>query len=177
MLASTGVMGQLVPLLITYGHDPMFGIMLLSTMWPCGVLGNYLAGVIDQRFGTKAASLMVVFLEAFAAFLMLAVGTNAVVVAIATGLFMFAISGCTNISMSMTTTVFGRNDFENAWPAVSVISKILMSSGVVIVALIAEKASYSASFMAVIGMVIVALIIMLCTRNKCITSSEGGNSN
>jgi predicted MFS family arabinose efflux permease len=175
MLASTGVMAQLVPLLITFGHDPMFGIMLLSTMWPAGVLGNYLTGVVDQRFGTKAASVLVVFLEALAAFLMLAFGVNAVVVSIATGLFMFAISGCTNISMSMTATVFGRNDFENAWPAISVISKIIMASGVVIVALIAEKASYSVSFVAIIGMVIVALIIMLCTKNKCITNGEPSN--
>jgi MFS family permease len=172
MLASTGVMGQLVPLLITYGHDPMFGIILLSSMWPCGVLGNYLAGVLDQRFGTKAASVLVVFLEALAALLMIAFGRNAVVVAIATGLFMFAISGCSNISMSMTTTVFGRNDFENAWPAISIISKIIMSSGVVIIALIAEKSSYQTSFIAIIGIVIIAFIIMLCTKNKCITNGE-----
>jgi predicted MFS family arabinose efflux permease len=169
MLASTGVMGQLVPLLITYGHDPMFGIMLLSSMWPCGMLGNYLAGIIDQRFGTKAASLMVVFLEAFAAILMLLFGANAVTTAVAVGLFMFAISGCTNISMSMTSTVFGRNDFENAWPVVSVISKIIMSSGVLIIAVIAEKSSYNTSFVTIIALVIIAFIIMLFTKNRCIT--------
>jgi predicted MFS family arabinose efflux permease len=169
MLASTGVMSLLVPLLITFGHDPMFGIMLLTTMWPAGMLGNYLAGVIDQRFGTKTASAMVVFLEALAAALMLFFGENSFIAASATGLFMFAISGCTNITMSMTTTVYGRNDFESAWPVVSVISKIVQSSGIVLVAFIAELSSYRTSFMVIIGMVIVALIIMLSTKNECIT--------
>jgi predicted MFS family arabinose efflux permease len=168
MLGAFGIMGQLVPALISYGHDPMFGIMLLSTMWPVGVLGNYIGGVIDMRFGTKAASIMVVILEMAAAALMVLNGANRFTASIAVALFMFAISVCTNVSMSMTTTIFGRNDFENAWPTISFIYKIIISSGVVVVAFIAEKTSYTTSFLVVIGIVFIAMIIMLSTKNKCI---------
>jgi hypothetical protein len=109
--------------------------------------------------------------------LMVFFGTNSFIVSVAIGLFMFAISANSNVSMSMTTTVFGRNDFENAWPDISVIYKLVASSGVVIVALIAEKTSYRTSFMAIAGFVFISMIIMLSTKSKCITSVKEEKSN
>lgn len=170
MMAATGIMTHLVGTLMSFGHDMMFGIMLLSTMWPCGVAGNYIGGVIDTKFGTKAASYLVIAMEALAAILIIAFGANTTIVAIAVGLFMFAVSANTNVCMSMTTTVFGRQDFENAWPAIQIIYKVIFSSGVVLIAIVAENASYTAALTVIVIAVIIGAVLMRLTSNKQIAS-------
>lgn len=172
MMAAAGIMGQLTLALMFYGHEFMFGIILLSSLWPVGLLGNYLGGVVDEKYGTKNASYFVVAVQLVGAVIMLLFGKNSMMATIGVATFMFAISACTNISMSMTTTVFGRNDFENAWPVISVVSKLIMSSGLVVIALIAERSSYSEAFLAMIVIVLIALSIMVSTTNQCITHAE-----
>lgn len=177
MMAAVGIMSQLTLALMSYGHEFMFGIILLTSLWPMGVLGNYLGGVVDEKYGTKKASYFVIIIEIIGAAIMILFGSNATMAAIGVAIFMFAISACTNISMSMTTTVFGRNDFENAWPTVSVISKLITSSGLVIIALIAEMSSYNVAFIAMIGIFLVALLIMISTTGECITNTEKSSIN
>jgi MFS family permease len=169
MMAAAGIMGQLTLALMSYGHEFMFGIILLSSLWPVGVLGNYLGGVVDNKFGTKKASYLVVIVQLIGAIIMLLFGANASMATIGVATFMFAISACTNISMSMTATIFGRNDFENAWPVISVVSKLIMSSGLVVIAWIAEKSSYNMAFAAMIVIVLAALVLMIATPGRCIT--------
>jgi predicted MFS family arabinose efflux permease len=170
MMAAVGVMTNLVGTIASYGHDYMYGITLLSTMWPAGVLGNYLGGVVDEKFGTKTATLMVVALELVGAFITLVFGADKILVAVGVALFMFAISACTNVCMSMTATVYGREDFENAWPVVQVIFRIIQVSGVLFIASIAEGISYKAALMGVIIIVAIGGVIVMLTSSEQIGS-------
>lgn len=172
MMAASGIIGQLGFALQEYGHDFMFGIMILSVCWPVGIVGSYLAGVIDDKYGTKTASLLVVLFEALGAVLILLFGTNRFFAAAGGGLMMFAIAGVTNITVSMSTTVFGRRDFENFWPTVSTIYKLIVCSGVTVIAMIAHAVNYKAAFISVILLCAIALVIMLCTTGKCITGDK-----
>ncbi len=108
MLAASGIMALLVPTLAAYGHDPVSIVALLASMWPLGLLGHYLIGVIDQKIGTKKTTVLVVVLQAVDFLIVAAFGDNYAICAIAIGLLMFAISGNANVCMSMTTSVFGR---------------------------------------------------------------------
>jgi MFS family permease len=172
MMAASGVIAQLGFALQEYGHEFMFGIMLLSVSWPIGLVGSYLAGVVDDKFGTKLASLLVVGVEAIGAVLLLIFGANTGVATVGVGLMLFAIAGVTNITVSMSTTVFGRRDFENFWPTISTIYKFIVCSGVTVIAFIARALNYRWAFAVVIALCVVAFIIMLFTTGKCITDDK-----
>jgi len=138
-------------------------------MWWCGVLGNYLGGVIDVKFGPKPTTYFVTCLIIVSSIMIAFLGSNAVVAAFGVGFFMFSISVCTNLSVSITVTVFGREDFENAWPVISVLQKIIMSSGLIIIALIAAATSYVFAFIMIAAIIVVAIILIRLTPNSDIT--------
>ncbi len=172
MMAAVGIVGQLGFALMDYGHDFMFGIMLLSTVWPLGIIGSYLCGVIDDKYGTKPASLIVVALELIGTLIIILFGTSKIASAIGVGVLLFAISGVTNTTVSMSTTVFGRKNFENYYPVVAVMYKVIVSAGVTIMALIAAKVSYKWAFGAIIIICIIYLAIMATTSDKCISDNN-----
>lgn len=76
-------MALLVPTLMAYGHDLMFGVVLLGAMWPVGLCGHYIIGVMDQRFGTKKIALMVIAILALGGLLIFVGGGSSVVCVIA----------------------------------------------------------------------------------------------
>jgi sugar phosphate permease len=172
MMVASGIIGQIGFALQEYGHDFMFGIMLLSGVWPVGLVGSYLAGVVDDKFGTKVASLLVIAGESIGIILILLFGANSIIAALGTALMMFSIAGVTNITVSMSTTVFGRRDFENFWPTVSTLYKIIMCSGVTVIALIAGALNYRWAYGAGLALCVITFIIMLCTTGKCITDDK-----
>jgi sugar phosphate permease len=172
MMVASGIIGQLGFALQEYGHDFMFGIMLLTVTWPVGLVGSYLAGVIDDKFGTKLASLLVVAVETIGAVIILFLGSNRFFAGAGAGLMLFAIAGVTNITVSMSTTVFGRRDFENFWPTVSTIYKFIVCAGVTVIAMIAKALNYRWAFGSVVLLCIVAIVIMLFTTGKCITGDK-----
>ncbi len=172
MMAASGLIGQLGFAMEEYGHDFMFGIMLLTYTWPVGLVGSYLLGVVDDKFGTKKASLLIVAIEAIGAAIILFFGGSKFLAAAGAGLMLFAMSGVTNITVSMSTTIFGRRDFENFWPTISTIYKFIVAAGAFTVATVASKFNYHVAFATAIGICVVSLIIMCFTTNKCITNDE-----
>ena len=172
MMAASGLIGQLGFAMVEYGHDFMFGIMLLTYTWPVGLVGSYLLGALDDKVGTKIASIVIVVIEAIGAGIILVGGGSKLAAALGAGLMLFAMSGVTNITVSMSTTVFGRKDFENFWPTVSAIYKFIVAAGAVVVATVAAKFNYHAAFTTAIIICVVAVLIMLITKNRCITDDE-----
>jgi predicted MFS family arabinose efflux permease len=170
MMCAGGFLGQLVPTLASFGHDPAFGIMLLTSLWPTGIIGNWLGGVADNNFGTRTASIIFVCFEIAACIGLIMAGSNSVVATLCTGTFMAAMSAFSNVTVSMVTNVFGRQDFENAWPVVSVPFKIIESFGVLLISMIAARSSFSGSYVAMIVLLIVAIVLMLMTTTKQIGS-------
>jgi MFS family permease len=178
IMCSTGLMIHLVETMVFFGHDPMFGIILLSVMWPVGVAGNYLGGVIDMKFGPKATTFIIMVIE-FAAALMIAfLGATTIPATIAIGMFMFAICANTNMVMSITTSVFGRQDFENAWPVISVIYRVFQSAGAIYMAVLMTGFGPKGALIGTAVFVVIAAIIISFTNQKQIASQvpqEGGN--
>lgn len=170
MLAGAGAIALLVPTFMAFGHDQMFGVILLSSMWPIGLLGHYLIGVVDQKIGTKRTSIAVAVIELIAGAMVFFFGTNAVVCAIAAGLFMFALSGNANVCMSMTTSVFGRQDFETAWTPIQVIYNIFNFAGVSVMSIVGASFGMNFTMLAVAVLCAVALIPMGLCSGKQIAS-------
>lgn len=173
MLVGGGTMALFVPTIASFGHDPLFGVVLLSSMWPMGILGHYLIGVIDQKFGTKRTTFIVVVVEALAGVMVFFFGLNEAVCAVAAGLLMFAISGNANVCMSMTTSVFGRQDFETAWAPIQVIYNIFNYAGITVMALIAGMFGQNAIMMGGTFICCVSLVFIAFTSDKQIASNVG----
>jgi OFA family oxalate/formate antiporter-like MFS transporter len=163
MLVGGGFLTLLVPVTMAYGHDEMFGIILMASMWPIGLLGHYLVGVIDQKFGTKKVAIVDDCILGLGAVLLAVGGASDAVCAVAVGCFFFGISGAANISMSMTTSIFGRYDFPVAWPVVQIITNLLGFAGPYVFALMmsalgAGGSMWGALVLALIGVVLVAVL-------------------
>lgn len=170
MMASGGFIAQLVPTLISLGHAPDLGIILLSSMWPAGVLGNWLGGVVDNKFGTRTASMIFAACEMLACLGVVAAGNIVVVATVCTAIFMASMSAFSNVTVSMVTNVFGRQDFENAWPVVSVPFKAVESFGPLVISLVAAASSFKASYVVLAVVLVAAIALMLATTTKQIGS-------
>lgn len=170
LCAGNGFMALLVPTLVGFGQGPTFGIVLLSSMWPVGLLGHYLIGVFDVRFGTKVTTLFVAAAAALSGILVFLFGTHTVPCAIAVGLFMFSLSGSANMCMSLTTMVYGRADFEIAYPVVQVIFNILSFAGVTIMAFVATNFGWTFIPLVFFIFAVVAIIPCALIPNKQIGS-------
>lgn len=169
-LVASGLMALLVPVLMAFGHDELFGVTLLSTMWPVGLLGHYLIGVLDYKLGSKKTTMVVICVLALAGLFVFVGGENGVVCAVGTAMLMFAMSGGANMIMSLTTSIFGREDFETAYPVVQVIYSVLGFTGISVMALVMETFGGAYVMLAAFILSVVALVPIALIPYKQIAS-------
>lgn len=168
MTGASGIISQFVAAAMSWGHDMMVPITLLTVMFPVGIFFSWFIGFIDDKWGTKAASLVVCGMEIFGAVVAGLFGSNAVALALGGGCFMGAMSGGNNLTMSVTGTKFGRFDFNNAWSVISVITKVISASGVVGVSLLAAKFGYTGAYLIVAATVVIGAIVIAKTDLTCV---------
>lgn len=163
-----GIISQFVAAGISWGHPMSYPIMLLTVMFPLGLFTSWLIGYIDTKWGTKTASLVVCGMEIFGAVVAGLFGHNGIALALGGGCFMGAMSGGNNLTMSVTGTKFGRFDFNNAWAVISMITRALSSTFIVLVSLVAGKVGYTGAYLGVAATVVVAALIILKTDLTCV---------
>lgn len=169
MMCGVGIIQQLVQILTSFGHPFMLGITILTLGWPIGVFGHILVGIIDLRFGTRNTSMLMALILLCSQIILITTGGSLAGAIIAAGLLLFGISGIQNVTMSMTTTTFGRKDFENAWPVISTIFQLISNAGVLIIAILAAALTYQGSLGVVAGLLAVVILIMFLTPKNQIT--------
>ncbi len=81
---------------------------------------------------------------------------------------MGAMSGGNNLTMSVTGTKFGRFDFNNAWSVISVITKVISSSFIVLVSIVAGKIGYTGAYLCVAATVVIAALVIWKTDLTCV---------
>lgn len=167
MMVGAGTIALLVPTLASYGQDPMFGVVLLSSMWPIGLLGHYLIGVLDQKIGTKKTTLVVICVLGIGGLLVKLGG-------VATGMFMFGLSGAANVCMSLTASIYGRADFEVAYTPIQVIFNVLNFAGVSVMSTVSAVAGPQNVMLAVFVICLIALIPVIALPYKQIASNIRG---
>lgn len=170
MMVGAGTIALLVPTLASYGQDPMFGVVLLSSMWPIGLLGHYLIGVIDQKIGTKKTTLVVICVLGLGGLLVRLGGSYSIVCVLATSMFMFGLSGAANVCMSLTASIYGRADFEVAYTPIQVIFNVLNFAGVSVMSTVSALFGPQNVMLAVFIICIVAFIPVLALPYKQIAS-------
>lgn len=174
MMVGAGTISLLVPTLAAYGQDTMFGVTLLSSMWPIGLLGHYLIGVIDQHIGTKKTTLIVIAVLALGGLSVWLGGANSIVCAVATGMFMFGLSGAANVCMSLTASIYGRADFDTAYTPIQVIFNVLNFAGVSVMSTVSAVFGATNVMLAVFVISLVAFVPVIALPYKQIASNIHG---
>jgi MFS family permease len=133
-MATVGMVMQFVPRVVGLGFGERTAVTFLSTAAVIGIVASYLWGVVDQKCGTKIAS-MLLAAWFFAAILLNILPGDGTIYA---SVFMLgcAIGGNTNFSTSMCTSLFGRYNFSRAFNVVFPITCIFRAAASVILGVV-----------------------------------------
>ena len=134
-LATVGIMSQLVSYFMDVrAYSQQTAILTVTVAAVIGMVGSVLWGVVDQKIGTKWAS--VAFgVWYFVGILFLLMPNSACMYI---GIFMlgFAIGGNGNFAPSMASYAFGRKDFAVSYSCINMIVGIVRSMSFVLLALL-----------------------------------------
>ncbi len=134
-LATVGIMSQLVSYFMDVrAYSQQTAILTVTVAAVIGMIGSVLWGVVDQKIGTKWAS--VAFgVWYFVGILFLLMPNSACMYI---GIFMlgFAIGGNGNFAPSMASYAFGRKDFAVSYSCINMIVGIVRSMSFVLLALL-----------------------------------------
>jgi MFS family permease len=173
LMCAGGMLTQMVPLFMSMGHDMSFGVYLFSTLGPSGLIAHPLGGWLDTKFGTKNASYVAAGGIVLGSVIILLAGTTAAGAAIGALCILAALSMGMQFTMSITTSIWGRYDFPNAWTIISITTKIIQSAGIVLVAMIAEIThSYMAALVFMIISAVASVVFIALTRVRPLGRTE-----
>lgn len=177
LLAGNGLLALLVPTLVAFGQDSTFGIVLLSSCWPVGLLGHYLIGILDVKIGSKPTTFAVAGCAGVGAiFICLFAAQNPALCVVGVCMYLFGLSGSANMCMSLTTMVYGRADFEVAYPVIQVLFNILSFAGVSVMSIVAANLGYVFIPAAVVVLCVVAMLPCALIPSKQIGSRVGASA-
>lgn len=134
MLAVT-FSSQTVPRIVSIGYKPEFGILVMQVSSFVGLFGKWIFGLIDQKIGTKKATLIYSSGICIMYIVALFMRVSPVIVWVSALGIMLCIGGITNLVPSIVGTVFGRLDFAAANRVIFPIVMFCMTSAYAITAL------------------------------------------
>lgn len=164
-MVTVGVMSQLVPRLMERGYELGTAIMMLTIAAIIGLAGSYGWGVVDQKWGTKKASLY------FAIWYIIGIGFNLVdnTICLYISLFMIgvAIGGNANFPPSMVTTIFGRKEFPLAFTVMNTIQGVIRNLAFIVLAVaISLTGSFTGAYMVFMGIEVISIIAILLLNDS-----------
>jgi OFA family oxalate/formate antiporter-like MFS transporter len=155
MLVTVGIMSQLVSRIMEMGFSQSYAISCVSACAIVGLVGSYAWGILDQKMGTKKATVFFgIWYAAGILFNVLAsvlVSTNRPLALVCMYISIFiigvSIGGTANFAPSMTTNIFGRRDFPLAFTVVNTIYNIMRCTSYAVLALVLSlTGSYTAAY-------------------------------
>lgn len=162
LLCSVGMMTQTQAILGMFADDiakfgGFAGVMALIMVF--GLIGSFMLGILDTRFGTKKALIIAVVLMIFSGALGMVPNAGCLVASlIFLALFMGASS---NFTVSVAAQYWRREDFPSVYATVNPIANILQAAGPMIIAMLLSMKGYQAAFGVVLALGIISLVLML----------------
>lgn len=158
MLVTVGIMSQLVARIMERGFAQDYAILCVSACAIIGLFGSYAWGVLDQKIGTRWAT--VIFGIWYAVAILFNVIPNTACIYISIFMIGVSIGGTANFAPSMTTNIFGRRDFPLAFTVVNTIYNIMRcTSYLVLAAVLAATGSYTSAYMVFIVISLIGSLI------------------
>lgn len=171
----SAVLSQFIPRCASYGIDINLALVLMSVSAAIGVPGSYIWGWVDQKVSTKKS--IVAICVWFAVSLIL-FGFVLPVTPVTSALFMVSMGaaggGIPNLSASMLTTIFGRQEYAQAYTVFNPIMTIIRTSSFAILAVVLSLTSnsYSHAYL-IFGLLAgVAAVLAALIRDKSIVEAS-----
>lgn len=161
IICTVSCISRLIPRLIMAGWAPPKAIGSMTVAAILGLFGSYITGWLDQKLGTKKAS--VIFgIWWLVTLISCAIPSDNLYLQYFT-VFMIgmAIGGIGNLFPSMTATVFGRLDFVRAMGVLNPITNIVRSFAFVIMGIgLSATGTYHLSYALVAVLCVVGIILV-----------------
>ncbi|GAU76879.1 nitrate/nitrite transporter [Fusibacter sp. 3D3] len=165
-LVTVGVMTQLVVRNMQLGFTQVQAISLMTFLAAIGVVGSWIFGVLDTKFGTKPTMLVFGIWYMIALFFNVLETTTTIYISV----FMIgmAIGGSANFTTSLPTAVFGRHEFEKVNSVIFPVQGIITSMNFLLSGIsIALTGSLRGVYIVFIGILVVnVLLISLIDEHK-----------
>lgn len=164
MLANTGVISQLVPrITVDKGFSADTATIMFSVASVCGIVLSVAWGWLDQKIGTKKASI-VMLVWFILSVVMNLIPDNNVTLWISIVMIGGDLGGTANFLVSMTTKIFGRRDFNAAYGVIYPIFSVIRTMAFAFVGFFVKNVNnifgqqYAGAY---IGLIIACVISMI----------------
>lgn len=167
LCVAQGMMAQVVPAAISFGHSPEIAQIMSVLMAPAALIATLVTGKMDQKHGTKKVAIVIFILGIIACILGGFVGSILPILLIAFILVVAASSGGNNLLMSFTGTIWGRVDFSMPYMVALTISQVISAFGYVLTSgLAAMGETYAPAFFGGAVTIILGIICVLAVSDK-----------
>ena len=173
-LMGSGINGQVFPAMLSFGFDATYINIFLIVILPPALIYSWFGGVLDGKYGPKFATIFFVSTSAIIGCLMVAfLHQYRWAAAVGVALAMSSTSAGNNMTMSITSSRYGRYDFVNAWTVIFVISKLVSGLGAYLVSSLADlPGGYSTSYLVLAGITVVDMIIIACINSNFVGRTD-----
>lgn len=168
-MIAVAFVSQLVRRCVSIGYEPSFAIRVLQIASLVGLLGSWLFGWLDTKYGSKTATTVyAVAIAIFFALGLLQEHSPVFVWGSACGI-MACVGGIANLAPSMIGTVFGRWDFAAANRLISPVIMAVSSSAFLLAAVcISSPWGYNGMYAACISLALICLVLVRTTDDRMI---------
>jgi hypothetical protein len=167
-MVTVGIVVQLVPRMTSIGYSQTYAIALLSAAAICAVSGSLLWGWLDQKFGTRFASICYGALYIVTLILLIAQTKNTLLTFVTVVFVGLGLGGIKNLITSIVGTVYGRYDFMAANRIIMPIAVVVRTLCFVVMGItLAIFKSLTGAYGAFIFVDIIAIILVCATTSQC----------
>ena len=164
---------QLVKRCVSIGYEPSYAIFVLQIASIIGLFGSWLFGFLDQKLGTRKATLVFCVAICILFLLGLLQRTGGAIVWISACGIMGCIGGICNLQPSMVGTVFGRWDFAAANRIITPLATIMMSSSFLIVSLsMKTPLGYDGLYLICAIIAVICFFLVFSTKETMIGATD-----
>ena len=165
---SVGAMSQTTQIFAANGLADKFD-MLMGMVMICALVGSYVLGLIDGKFGTKCAITVSVIVMLIAGILGAIGGAAVIPCIVLLAIFMGAAS---NFTVSAAAQYWRREDFPSVFAAVNPVANILHAFGATIFATTIAAISVKAPFIITAVLAVVSLICIVAFKPAKVKAAD-----
>ena len=164
-MTTIGLVSNFVTKLIMVGTAPTLAVTMLTVAAIVGIVGSYIWGWLDQKFGTKNASLIYGVWYLIALLLMIFQNGSMILIGLATFFVGFGIGGIGNLIPSIIGTCFGRFGFIQANRIIAPVNTAIRSTALVIIGIIGVE-HLNTAYMVFFAFSVLAIILISFIKPK-----------
>ena len=160
MTVAMSYIGSTIPALLSFGYDYGTASTIFAVTGIVALVGSWALGMVDQKIGTKKATIIWLILEAIGVAFMFFMPKSLAACWIAAAVFMFANGAAKNLTASYVATVYGRWDYPAAFQMIGTIAYVLCGAGIMIIGLFPSyMALYTFDAVVIVICIIMAILV------------------